>query len=282
MKKLFPLIALAVMLMLTACNNDEPKNESSSFMILYNRAVNTENNTVTFSQSNCSFVLRNDGDLTMKVNIILKLSEGNNVEFSSDFFPLTASSDEAYVFTFESGNIKAGSHMVNNLRGKINLTGPTYIQYEVDGQYQCFSTLQPFYPHATTSIISTESSGEVSFSATDISYGLIFNNTGNKGALYLFDFHATESGQKYPILLYDNLTLVPTSTGYHLSGADVLPTEHESTYDTAGSEVEQYRATSIDLQVVNQGQYLSGTISIGSEDAPTTITLKGQFFENNY
>lgn len=273
---------MAVMLTLTACNSDEPNNESSSIMVMYNRAVNTENNTVTFSQSNCSFALRNNGDLTMQVKMILKLSEGNNLEFATDFIPLTASSGETYVYTFESGNISASSHMITNFRGKINLTGPTYIQFTVDGQYQCFSTLQPYYPYATTSIISTESSGSVSYTANDITYGLIFNNTGNKGALYLFDFHATESGQKSPILLYDNLTVVPTSTGYHLSGTDLLPTEHESTYDTAGTAVEQYRATSIDLQLVQQGQHLSGIITIGSEDAPTTISLNGQFFETNY
>ena len=270
---------MAVMLTLTACNSDEPNNESSSMMVMYNHAVNTENNTVTFSQSNCSFAIRNNGDLTMQVKMILKLSEGNNVEFSTDFIPLTASNVESYVYTFQSGNIKAGTHMVSNLSGKINLTGPTYIQYEVDGQYFCFSTLQPYYPHTTTSIISSESSGTVSFYATDITYGLIFNNAGNKGALYLFDFHATESGQKYPILLYDNLTVVPTLTGYHLSGTDVLPTHYESTYDTAGTAVEQYRATSIDLQLAEQ--HLSGIISIGSEDAPTTISLKGEFFESN-
>ena len=62
---------MAVMLTLTACNSDEPNNESSSIMVMYNRAVNTENNTVTFSQSNCSFALRNNGDLTMQVILIL-------------------------------------------------------------------------------------------------------------------------------------------------------------------------------------------------------------------
>ncbi len=281
MKKYISLLIMAVMLTLTACNSDEPNNESTSVMIMYNRAVNTENNTVTFSQSTCSFAIRQDASLTMQVKMILKLSEGNNVEFNSDFMPLTACEDENYTYTFaESGNINAGSHTISRFRGKINLTGPTFVQYEVDGKYQCFSTLQPYYSHATTSIISTESSGAVSYTANDISYGLIFNNAGNKGALYLFDFHATESGQKYPILLYDNLTLVPTSTGYHLFGSDVTATHYESTYDTAGTEVEQYHATSIDLVISQQGLGITGTINAGSEDTPTTITLNGRFFES--
>lgn len=273
---------MAVMLTLTACNSDEPNNESTSVMIMYNRAVNTENNTVTFSQSTCSFAIRQDASLTMQVKMILKLSEGNNVEFNSDFMTLSATGEEAYTYSFQSGNITAGSHTISNLHGKINLTGPTFVQYEVDGKYQCFSTLQPYYSHATTRIISTESSGEVSYTANDISYGLIFNNAGDKGALYLFDFHATESGQKYPILLYDNLTLVPTSTGYHLFGSDVTPTHYESTYDNAGTEVEQYRATSIDLVISQQGLSITGTINAGSEDTPTTITLNGQFFDTVY
>lgn len=269
---------MAVMLLLTACNNDEPNNESSSVMIMYNRAVNIESNSVTFSQSNCSFVIRNNGDLTMQVKMILKLSEGNNVEFSSDFMPLTACSDEGYTYTFESGNITAGTHTVSNLRGKINLTGPTYVQYVVDGQYQCFSTLQPYYTHATTSITSNESN----YTANDINYGLTFNNTGNTGCLYLFNFHPNDGGIMSVILRYDNLTLIPTANGYQLTGTDVLPTEHESAYDTAGTEVEQYRATAIDLVLTQQSQRITGTISIGSDDAPTTITLNGQFFETNY
>lgn len=273
---------MAVMLTLTACNSDEPNNESSSMMVMYNHAVNTENNTVTFSQSNCSFAIRNNGDLTMQIKMILKLSEGNNVEFSSDFMPLTACSDEGYTYTFESGNITAGTHTVSNLRGKINLTGPTYIQFTVDGQYQCFSTLQPYYSHATTGNTRTETSGPVSYSTTDTSYGLLFNNAGDKGALYLFDFKLDDGGHLFPILRYDNLTLTPTVTGYQLIGTDIVPTEYESAYDQSGTEIEQYRASSVSINVTQHGQRILGTITTGSEDNPTTITLNGQFFETNY
>lgn len=271
---------MAVMLMLTACNKDEPNNDSSSIMIMYNRAVNTGNNmSVTFSQSNCKFVVRNNSTLSMQANMILKVGEGIIVDFSTDFMPLIAT-NEAYTYTFESGNITSGAHTISNFRGKINLAGPTFIQYVIDGQYQCYSTLQPYYTETITSI-TTEPSTSSSYSFNDINYGLTFNNAGDKGTLYLFDFHADDSGRKTAILRYDNLTLVPTSTGYQLTGTDVLPTEHESNYDVTGMEAERYRATSLSLDVLQQGQGIAGTIQIGGEDATTVITLNGHFFETN-
>ena len=95
MQKAYSIVILGLLIsMLTACGNDEPNNESTSIMIMYNRAVNTDNNDVTFSQSNCQFVLRNSGSLSMQAHMILKLDNSNTVEFSTDFMPLTASGDE--------------------------------------------------------------------------------------------------------------------------------------------------------------------------------------------
>ena len=58
MQKAYSIVILGLLIsMLTACGNDEPNNESTSIMIMYNRAVNTDNNDVTFSQSNCQLYL---------------------------------------------------------------------------------------------------------------------------------------------------------------------------------------------------------------------------------
>lgn len=280
MKKIYLFFALALMLMLGSCNKDEPNNESSSIMIMYNRAVNTTDNSVTFSQSNCKFTVRNDANISMQANMILKVSDGSVVEFTTDFMPLTACSDEAYTYTFEASNVTAGLHTVNNLRGKINLIGPTFIHYVVDGQYHCYSTLQPYYTYYSKTNINTQGSTTTGYMFDDISYGLTFNSAGDKGSLYLFDFHTDSNGRKIAILRYDNLTLVPTATGYQLTGSEVVPTEHESTYDALGTDFAQYRANTISLTVSNHGQSITGTIEIGNEDEQTSITLSGRFFES--
>ena len=282
MQKAYSIVILGLLIsMLTACGNDEPNNESTSIMIMYNRAVNTDNNDVTFSQSNCQFVLRNSGSLSMQAHMILKLDNSNTVEFSTDFMPLTASGHESYTHTFSAASVTAGSHTISNLRGKINLVGPTFIQYVVDGKYQCFSTLQPYYTHTTTSNNRTESTGAVSYTTTDCKYGLVFNNADNQGTLYLFDFHLSDGGTSFNILCYDKLNLEITTTGYRLTGSDIVPTSHESNYDTHGTLVEQYRASTITIDVTQQGQALSGTIKTGTDESPIDITLNGTFFETN-
>ena len=139
MKKLFPMLILALTVLLTACNNDEPNNESTSMVIVYSRAVNPDDNTTTFSQATCQFVLRNEANTTLQAQLLLKLNESTTVEFTTQFMPLTPCSDESYTYTFASTAITSasGGHTISNLRGKINMVGPTYIEYPVDGNIHC-------------------------------------------------------------------------------------------------------------------------------------------------
>ena len=274
--KIYLFFALALMLMLGACNSDEPKNETSSIMITYNRAVSTADNSVTFSQSNSKFVIRNEATPSMQVQMILKVGNSSTVEFTTPFMPLSACDDENFAYIFEASNVTAGSHTINNMRGKINLAGPTFIQYTVDNQYQCYSTLQPFYPYTTTNFSSTES-----YTADDITYGVLFNTACDKGTLYLFDFHPDDNGRKYSTLRYDNLTAQATTTGYHLTGTNITPTEHEGTADAFGVDIDQYRARTINIDITQQGQVITGIIETGTEDNPATIALNGHFFVTN-
>jgi len=45
---------------------------------------------------------------------------------------------------------------------------------------------------------------------------------------------------------------------------------------------EQYRASSIDINITEQGQSLTGTISTGTAESPKALTLNGKFFVTNY
>lgn len=280
MKKYFSIFALATLLLLTACGNDEPNNEQSSIGIVYSRAIDNTTGTAQFSQSQCGFTVRNNGSsMTMRAQMILKLTESTTVEFSTDFMPLSASSDEAYTYTFATSDISttSGAHTISDLRGKINMVGPTYIEYTVDGKYRCYSTLQPYYTHTTTVV----PQGEDSETYSDISYGVLINNAGTEATLYLFGFHSPSSFSGVN-LCYDKLKIESTATGYHLTGTDIVPTIHESTYDATGMPSEQYRASSIDINITEQGQSLSGTISTGTAESPKTLTLNGKFFVTNY
>ena len=282
MKKYFSIFAMAMLLLLTACGNDEPSNESTSIMIMYNRAVNIDNSNVTFSQSNNKFILRSTGSSSIQAQMILKIDENTTVEFDTDFMPLVASGDEAYTYTFSGSSATAGTHTVSNIRGKINLVGPTYMEYLIDGKYQCYSTLQPYYTHTSTIFTRTQSDGPVEFNVKDIYYGLQLDNTGKKGSLYLFNFHVTETGSSLYCLSVEDLTAEATPTGYHLTGTDIVPKSNESAYDTHGSLTVEYKMKSVDLQVTEQGQCISGTIITDNEETPMTFNLNGRFFEINY
>ena len=96
-----------------------------------------------------------------------------------------------------------------------------------------------------------------------------------------FFLKETEECNGYAILTYDNLTMEVTTTGYRLTGADVLPTWYQNNYDTHGTNVEQLRASMVTIDVTQQGQALSGTIKTGTDESPIDITLNGTFFETN-
>lgn len=283
MKKLFPMLILALTVLLTACNNDEPNNESTSMVIVYSRAVNPDDNTTTFSQATCQFVLRNEATTTLQAQLLLKLNESTTVEFTTQFMPLTPCSDESYTYTFASTAITSasGGHTISNLRGKINMVGPTYIEYTVDGNIHCYSTLQPYYTHTVTQITRTENDSPVDYTLQKSHYGLMLDNAGSKGDLYLFNFQFSETGSTIYCLRFDGLNAEPTATGYHLTGADIVPKTFESSYDTNGNSSEQYKIQSLDLNITDQGQTVSGTIITADETAPITINLNGRFFETN-
>ena len=255
MRKIYSLLAIVLLLSaLTSCGSDEPNDEQTSYTLMYNRAVDTQTGSdITFSQSTCCFKVRNNGSMTMQAGMILKIDENTAVEFTTDYLPLTPSADENY----------------------------TFIQYVVDGRYQCYSTLQPYYTHTSTANTRNGADGAVSYTTDNVKYGLVFNETEKKGTLYLFNLQLSDDDNAYAILTYDNLTMEVTTTGYRLTGADVLPTWYQNNYDTHGTNVEQLRASTVTIDVTQQGQALSGTIKTGTDESPIDITLNGTFFETN-
>ncbi len=283
MRKIYSLLAIVLLLSaLTSCGSDEPNDEQTSYTLMYNRAVDTQTGSdITFSQSTCCFKVRNNGSMTMQAGMILKIDENTAVEFTTDYMPLTPSADENYTYTFSANSVAAGSHTISNLRGKINMVGPTFIQYVVDGRYQCYSTLQPYYTHTSTANTRNGADGAVSYTTDNVKYGLVFNETEKKGTLYLFNLQLSDNDNAYAILTYDNLTMEVTTSGYRLTGADVLPTWYQNNYDTHGTNVEQLRASTVTIDVTQQGQALSGTIKTGTDESPIDITLNGTFFETN-
>lgn len=279
MKKYFSLLSLVMLFMLTACNSDEPNNESTTRQVMYHRVIDTQSDVtpVHLSQSVCQFVLVDDGSKTLYAGIALMLDDSTKVEFSTRAMNLTAIPNETYTYTFSDVAATAGNHTITDIRGKVNLYGPTFISYLVDDRYRVYSTLMPYYGITSTAIVR----GSDEFITDKIYYGMSIGSTVTTGNLHLYNFNESQGTTMFAQLVFRGLDLTATPTGYHLSGSDIVPVRMKDLNDQDGANAERYHASSISVDITNQGQTLSGTIVINGNDNEMEINLNGKFFDTS-
>lgn len=283
MKKFSLILTSLILLTLSACGNDEPNNEATSVQTLYHRVIDTQLDlpSPVFSQSTCQFTLRDEASRSLKGDIILLIDNTTRVEFVTDFMTLTPIADESYTYTFNGGTVTSGGHTISEIQGKLDLFGPIFIKYIIDGRYQCYTTMQPYYTHTLTDI-SHVGSSQIDYSTSKINYGLTINGSTMKGTLHLFGFHIADGTTGLYMLEYGNLKAEITNDGYHLTGEDIVPVHRVNATDYDGTTTDQYSAASIDVRVNEQGQVLKGTIIIGNNDSnQLKVDLSGQLFATN-
>lgn len=278
MKKLYFTMFMAIALMLTACGNDEP-NQTTSVQIIYHRvidALNPLSTNITFSQSTCKFVFTDEASKTLQCDLILRTDENTVIEFSTPAMPMRTVDGEANTYEFSAGNVTSGGHSITELRGKINLYGPVYMEYLIDGRYQAYSTIQPYYSHTLTD---TYQDDTLNKSTSKMRYGVSINKSTMKGILHLFNFQLTDGGEMFYMLEFRELDVVVTENGFKLTSETCIPYQRNNDIDN-GERVDKYRASEVEVTVTEQGQALNGTITLGN-DNETQMKLKGQFFEKN-
>ncbi len=114
--------------------------------------------------------------------------------------------------------------------------------YTVDELYTTYVTpLDIYYGYSETTVTNTYDSTAESFVSEDIAYEIVFDTTNETADLYIWDAQFSESMTALD-MVFKNLSLTPTATGYTINASSVTP-------EIDGTSYENYAATNMIIEL---------------------------------
>ncbi len=266
MKKiLIPLIAIVLGMLSTACIKDGTEtNRTTEGVQLYNRAVNSDNGTITFSKSYTTVVIDLSG-MKMAIASSAKLSSGATLKFEAEEIDLKNSSTP-YEFSVSSLKSTNGT-IINGLQGKIDLSGGVmYMQYRVDGgkgEETVYATSIIAFPY--TEFTATKD-GKSESSTKAVMLFTVNAKDSTKATMEVRNLQLASSVTNIEDATFDTVQVVPTTEGYKLTGSHLKSSSMGSTFDI----------TDFDANVTKQGRLLNATFKCMGYD----VKFTGQMFKN--
>lgn len=258
MKKSFIyLFAILAAVMLTACgSDDDPVNKQTVTMTINSRAIEGDN--IVFSQGSAKVDL-DYTNMFIMFTADYKDVNGQSHSITTPEMKLYLSSGMVYSFNNVASNTYTG---IDALTGYIDMsTGMMWYSFE-SSNCLVYSTTQLLYAYTTTTITNPENGN--TFNHEQSAYLFALDTKGEKCVMKISNFIPKTNGMvQASEILYDGLTVTPTTMGYKITAAEV-----ESSYRG------YYTITDLNITLNSQCQIIGGTFKCDGHE----YTLSGRLF----
>lgn len=255
MKKLsFVLFALLAVTLFTACgNNDESVNKVSYSMLVNSRAI--DGDKVLFSQNNGAIELDYTA-MTIKLSINYKDPVGILQTLSTTTMPLTAQTSDIYTFK---------SIGDEGLIGIIDLSRTTMWYTFTNGTQTIVCTTQMWFANVTTAVTNPDNGAHYEQAKSE--YMIAIDSNGTTCKLGISNFAPNVNGQiEENSVIYNDLKVTPTTTGYHVTAQEVKPT----------TNIDRHTITDLNIFINNQCRSIEGTFKCNG----LNFNVSGSLFAN--
>ncbi len=258
MKKSFIyLFAMLAAVMLTACGSDDkPINKQTVTMTINSRAIEGDN--IVFSQGSAK-VEFDYTNMFIMFTSEYKDVDGQSHTITTPEMKLYPSGGMIYSFNNMASNTYTG---IDALTGYIDLSsGMMWYSFE-SSNCLVYCTTQLLYAYTTTTITNPENDNI--FNHEQSAYLFALDTRGEKCVMKISNFIPNTNGTvQASEILYDGLTVTPTTTGYKITAAQV-----ESSYRG------YYTITDLNITLNSQCQIIGGSFKCGGLEH----TLSGRLF----
>ena len=259
MKKLsFFMLSLLAVTMLTSCgSDDEPVNKQTVNMAFNARLLDSNNESITFSQNN-GVVELNYTDMTIKFSTSYKDQNGMTQTLTFPTMKLVHQNGTVYYCDATDGQI--GRLMIDLGTGMMwyQASNPS------DGTTLVLTT-HLLYAYTTTTMNNPENGNHGSHNQSAYLFSL--DSRGETCVMRVSNFMTNMNGVvDAPEIQYDGLIVTPTATGYKITAE-----EAESNYKGF------YKLTDVEFNIIEQCQVFTGSFKCNGLE----YTISGNLFSGN-
>lgn len=262
MKKTVFLFALLTLVMFTSCSEDEPVNKQTVNSTFNCRAVDLDNGTVVFSQSNAKIEI-NYNDMTIQFNTTYKDLGGISQTLNTPVMKLKAvSSSTIYAMVTSYDNYNVTNGYIDLATGMIwyDLSQSFQDGYFNAGSTAVYMTSQLLYAYATT-VVTNEAGA--SFEHQQSAYLFALDSKGETCTLQISNFIPDTNGTiQAATVEYEGLNVTPTHLGYVITADEV-----ESSYSGF------YSITDVNFTLDAECNVINGTYKVNGHDFTVSGTL---------